>query len=56
LGLGQQFLDAVRVGLDRIVEHPAIGVLRYAARTVMVDGFPCDRVFRVVDSDHDVLA
>ena len=56
LGLGQQFRDAVRVGLDRIVVHPEIGVTRRGARTLMVDGFPYDIVYRVADSDLEVLA
>ena len=30
-GLGQQFRDAVRVGLDRIVVHPEIGATRRGA-------------------------
>ena len=55
-GLGQQFRDAVRVGLDRIVVRPEIGATRRGARTLMVDGFPYDIVYRVADSDLEVLA
>ena len=55
-GLGQQFRDAVRVGLDRIVVHPEIGATRRGAMTLLVDGFPYDIVYRIADSDLDVLA
>jgi len=54
--LGKQFSDAVRVGFDRIVVHPEMGATRRGARTVMVDGFPYDIVYRVVGSDLEVLA
>lgn len=56
LGLGAQFRDAVRVGLDQIVVHPEIGATWRGARTLMVDGFPYDIDYRVVDSDLEVLA
>jgi toxin ParE1/3/4 len=55
-GLGQQFRDAVRAGLDRIVGHPEIGAARRNARILMVDGFPYDIVYRAAGSHLEVLA
>ena len=56
VGLGAQFREAVRAGLDRIVAHPEIGTRRGATRRLVVDGFPFDVVYRVQEATIDVLA
>ena len=56
VGLGQQFREAVRVGLDRIVAHPEIGGRRGSTRRFVIDGFPFDVVYRVRPEGIDVLA
>jgi plasmid stabilization system protein ParE len=55
-GLGVAFRDAVRMVLDRLLEHPESGELRPGTRRLVVSGFPYDIVYRVTPMDLEVLA
>ena len=55
-GLGHQFRDAVKSGLDRALAHPESGSLRAGLRRQLVAGFPYDVVYRVVAGELEVLA
>lgn len=50
--LGQQFRDAVKVGVDRVAANPEVGIARQNMRQVVVEGFPFNIVYRIVDADR----